>query len=331
VDLNDFQNLVILETSSPLNFINFANGENNAPEKISCIINLKRVNDIRFINKFFESANDKLRKGGYFIGCVETARQREERLLAKYPRPFNYAYNVVDYLAKRVWPKLPYLKQLYFKLTAGRNRVISEMETYGRLYSCGFHLLDTLEAGGKLYFVAQKIGKPDYNNEASYGPFIKLKRTGKDGKLIKVRKIRTMAPYSEYIQQFIYERYGLQEGGKLNNDPRVSKLGSFMRKYWLDELPMLINLLNGDLKLFGVRPLSQHYLSLYPSEFVEYRKRFKPGLIPPFYADMPKTFEEIVASEARYLQAYERGGMWTDIKYLYKSLYNIFIKKARSH
>lgn len=331
VDLNNFQKLVVLETSSPLNLINFAQNENYEPGKIGCIINLKRLNDIRFINKFLESANEKLRKGGYFIGCVETCKQREERLLAKYPRPFNRAYAVLDYMAKRVWPKLPYLKKLYFKLTAGRNRVISEMETYGRLYSCGFRLLATLNSEGKLYFIAEKIGKPDYNTEATYGPLIKLKRVGKDGKIIKVRKIRTMAPYSEYIQQFVYERYGLQEGGKMSNDPRISKLGHFMRKYWIDELPMLVNLLRGEMKLVGIRPLSPHYLSLYPPEFAAYRKRFKPGLIPPFYADMPKTFEEIVASEERYLKQYEQKGILTDWQYLYKALYNILIKKARSH
>lgn len=331
VDLNDFGNLAILETSSSLNLINFNAKTNATFDKLSCIVNLKRLNDIRFVNKFLESANEKLRPGGYFIGCVETSKQREQRLMAKYKQPFNRAYLFVDYLAKRVWPKLPYLKSLYFKLTAGRNRVISEMETYGRLYSCGFRLLATLNADNCLYFVAEKIDKPDYNNEASYGPLIKLRRIGKGGKIIKVYKLRTMAPYSEYIQQFVYERYGLQKGGKMNNDPRVSKMGHFLRKFWLDEIPMLWNLLKGDLKIIGVRPVSAHYLSLYPAEFISYRAKFKPGLIPPFYADLPKSFEEIVASEDRYLKAYEHYGFLTDIKYLFKAIYNILIKRARSN
>jgi lipopolysaccharide/colanic/teichoic acid biosynthesis glycosyltransferase len=331
VDLNDFRNLAILETSSPLNLINFATDAAQTDEVLSCVVNLKRLNDIRFVNKFLESANEKLRIGGYFIGCVETARQREQRLLAKYVRPLNHIYLFFDYLAKRVWPKLPYLKSWYFKLTNGRNRVISEMETYGRLYSCGFRLLETVEADSKLYFVAEKNGEPAYNTEASYGPIIKLPRVGKGGKTIKVYKLRTMAPYSEYIQQFVYERYGLQAGGKMKNDPRVSALGRFLRKCWLDEVPMLLNLLKGDLKIVGVRPVSAHYLSLYPEAFVTYRQQFKPGLIPPFYADLPKTFEEIVASEDRYLSAYERYGFFTDIKYFFLAFYNIIIKKARSN
>lgn len=331
VDLNDFRNLIVLETSSSLNLINFTYAENNDSEYLGCIINLKQLNNFRYINKFLESANEKLRQGGYIIGCVETAKQREQRLMGKFPSPLNKAYLFFDYLGKRVWPKLPYLKKLYFALTVGQNRVISEMETYGRLYSCGFRLVATLNAEGKLYFVAEKSSQPDYNQDASYGPLIRLKRQGKGGKLIKVFKFRTMAPYSEYIQQFVFERYGLQSGGKINNDPRVSPVGRFMRKYWLDELPMLINILRGEMKLVGVRPASEQYLSMYPAEFQEYRKKFKPGFIPPFYADLPKTLEEIVASEARYLEAYERYGLLTDIRYLAKALYNVIVKKARSN
>ena len=139
-----------------------------------------------------------------------------------------------------------------------------------------------------------------------------------------------MYPYSEYLQEHVYKRQGLQKGGKLMNDPRVSTTGRIFRKYWIDELPMFYNLVRGELKIFGVRPLSPHYLSLYPEEFQKYRTKFKPGLIPPFYADLPNTLEEIVASEERYLKAYEQLGLLADIQYTYKAFYNIFIKKARS-
>lgn len=330
VDLDNPWDVAILQTSSPINLINIVSCRGYDESGVGCIINLKQINDIRFINKFLESANEYLNNGSLLIGCVETARQREQRLMAKYPWPLNKVYYFFDFWVKRVWPKLPYLKQLYFFITAGRNRVISEMETYGRLYSCGFRLVKTINAEGMLYFVAEKTGEPDYNNEASYGPLIKLRRVGKNGKLFRVYKFRTMYPFSEYLQQYVYETQGLQDGGKLREDPRVNSLGRFLRKFWLDELPMIANLLKGDLKIFGVRPLSRHYMSLYPQDFQEYRKQFKPGLIPPFYADMPKTLEEIVASEARYLQACERSPFWTDVRYLFKAAYNILIKRARS-
>ena len=117
----------------------------------------------------------------------------------------------------------------------------------------------------------------------------------------------------------------------MKNDPRVNAVGRFLRKYWLDELPMLINLLKGDLKLFGVRPISEQYLSLYPKEFQEFRKKFRPGLIPPYYSDLPKTLKEIVESERRYLQAYQEAPLKTDLQYFYKALHNIIVKKVRSH
>lgn len=297
------------------------------------IMNAQRLNDIRYINKFFESVNQHLPEGGCLVGCVEISQRRKERLLAQYPRPLNKVVYTLDYMMRRVWPKLPYLRRAYFALTKGRGRVISEMETYGRLYSCGFRLLDSFELDGKLYFAAEKVGEPDYNPEATYGPFIKLRRVGKGGKIVKVYKMRTMSPYSEYVQEFIYERNGaggIGTGSKFNNDPRITTVGKFMRKYWIDELPMLYNLIRGDLKIFGVRPISKHYFSLYPADFQEYRKNFKPGLVPPVYVEIPKSLEDTVAIERRYLEAYERQPLLTDIRYLSIALYNIFIKRVRS-
>jgi lipopolysaccharide/colanic/teichoic acid biosynthesis glycosyltransferase len=141
-----------------------------------------------------------------------------------------------------------------------------------------------------------------------------------------------MHPYSEFLQAYIYERYSLQEGGKFNHDIRVTTLGRLMRKYWVDELPMLINLIKGDMKLVGVRPISQHYFSLYSHELQQKRIQHKPGLLPPFYADMPKTLPEIEASEMRYLNmCEEKGTLFTDTVYFFKILHTILFKRARSH
>ncbi len=306
---------------------------NLPPGSINFILNKQRLNDVRYINKFLESVNEHLPTGGYFVGCVQTLQQRKDALLSGIPRPFRTLVYCFDFLYKRLWPKLPLFRRAYFALTDGRNRVISEMETYGRLYSCGFRLVDSVETADKLYFVAEKTGKPEFNTEATYGPFIVLRRVGKNGKPLKVYKLRTMAPYSEYVQQFIYERNGLSglgNGSKFVDDPRITTLGRFCRKYWIDELPMLYNLMRGDLKIFGVRPISKHYFSLYPEEFQKYRINFKPGLVPPVYVELPKSLEDTVEIERRYLQAYEKAPLRTDISYLFKALYNIFIKRVRS-
>jgi len=107
--------------------------------------------------------------------------------------------------------------------------------------------------------------------------------------------------------------------------------GAVCRKIWLDELPMMINFLKGDMKIFGVRPLSKHYFELYREDVRERRIKYKPGLIPPFYVDMPDNLEEIQASELKYLDAYDSSPFATDFRYFWKSTWNILFKKARSN
>jgi hypothetical protein len=141
-----------------------------------------------------------------------------------------------------------------------------------------------------------------------------------------------MHPYSEFLQDYVYQTQGLQKGGKLNGDFRVTAWGKMMRKMWLDELPMLYNWLRGDLQFFGVRPLSAQYFGLYPPDLQELRSRVKPGLVPPFYAEdrLPRTVAEVCHSEWRYLDAYLRRPIRTQWGYFCRAAWNIVVKGARS-
>jgi lipopolysaccharide/colanic/teichoic acid biosynthesis glycosyltransferase len=145
--------------------------------------------------------------------------------------------------------------------------------------------------------------------------------------------MRTMHAYSEYLQEYIYKQHSLQEGGKFSNDFRVTNWGRFLRTFWLDELPMIFNLLNGDLKIVGVRPLSNHYFSLYNNDLQEKRKKVKPGLIPPYYAQFPtpKTLDEVMANEDEYLESYFNKPFRTDCIYFCRAFYNIVFRRARSN
>lgn len=299
-------------------------------DKYHSIVNLSRINDLRYINKFFESVNNKLLIDGIYISSVEIYINRKKKILAKHPKPFNRLHYFFDVIYTRLFPKLPVAKKIYFFLTKGKNRVLSKAETFGRLYSCGFEIADQQLIGNLLYFVARKKKEPEFNFNPTYGPIIRLKRHGKDGKLFNVYKLRTMHPYSEYLQEYVYQYNSLKEGGKFHNDFRISTEGKFFRKFWLDELPMLVNLLKREMKLVGVRPLSSHYFSLYTEELKKMRVKHKPGLVPPFYVDNPKTLEEIMESEMRYLKAYEKHPFRTDFVYFWKAFYNIVFKKARS-
>ncbi len=323
VDVNN-SSTQVFSTSTVFNIEKFEK------KSISAVVNLKRINDLRRINKFFEAVNENIPYGTIFIGCAETLELRKERLLKKFPRIVNRLYLLGDYIFKRVFPKLPLTKQAYFKLTGGRNRIISRAETLGRLYSCGFELIHEEIIGYNFFFVAKKTKPPAYNMSPSYGPIFGMERTGKNGKAIRVFKFRTMYPFSEYLQDYVYKINNLDDGGKFRNDFRVTAFGKFMRRFWLDEIPMLYNLAKLELKLVGVRPLSKQYQSLYPLSLLQLRNQFKPGLIPPFYADLPKNFDEILESERCYLQAYAKYGWLTDFKYFCKAAFNIIFRSARS-
>jgi lipopolysaccharide/colanic/teichoic acid biosynthesis glycosyltransferase len=94
---------------------------------------------------------------------------------------------------------------------------------------------------------------------------------------------------------------------------------------------MLKNYFQGDMKLVGVRPLSKQYFELYRKDVQERRIKYKPGLIPPFYADMPADLEEIQESELKYLDSYDKHPVITDFRYFWKSGFNIIFKMARSN
>jgi lipopolysaccharide/colanic/teichoic acid biosynthesis glycosyltransferase len=327
IDRNSSDNKKLHLFVNTINRHIFSHYQNHSLE---LIVNTLRVNRLKYINKFLEIINIKLKRGGKLIICVETLYQRRQRHNKKFPpiiRPFIY---VIEFVIHRLWPRLPFLRKFYYWIWNKNSKRISYAETLGRLYSCGFEYIEELTTEGLTWFVLRKKDRPLLSFDVTYSPIVKLKRIGKRNKIINVYKMRTMHPYSEFLQDFIYKSNRLAEGGKFKDDFRITALGHVMRKMWIDELPMIFNFIKGDLKLVGVRPLSKHYFSLYPHEIQKKRTKFKPGLIPPFYADLPKTFEEIVASESKYLDEYEKSPLTTDLKYFFKALWNILINKARS-
>jgi len=300
-------------------------------DRLRLVVNLHKINDFRWQNRFFLEVQSKMAKGGYFVAKAHTIDTHRRYFLKRYPAYIVELLYGINFVWRRVCPKLPLVKTIYFTLTQGRNRMISKAEVFGRLYFCGFKVVAEREIGDRLFIIAQKTTHPSLSQNPSYGPLIKLNRTGYMGKSIEVYKFRTMHPYSEYLQEYIFEKNRLQKGGKFKHDFRITSWGEFMRKTWLDELPMLYNWVRGDLKYFGVRPLSKQYHNLYSDELKELRKKVKPGLIPPFYADLPESLSEIMESETRYIKSYLKNPLRTQYTYLWKSFINIVINSARSN
>ncbi|MFI3262759.1 MAG: sugar transferase [Rikenellaceae bacterium] len=316
---------VVFDTSNPMVILQ------DTTASPSLIIHNKALNNIKHINTLFAYTNNKLKCEGYVVCKCVTSGIRNDNFTDKMPNFISKIICLMDYIVNRVMPKLMFIKSIYYWLTKGERRVLTRVEVLGRLYRAGFEVIYEKIHSGKLYIVAQRKKEPMSNDTPSYGIFICLKRTGLNGKDINVYKFRTMHAYSEYLQPYIYKTEGLtNDSCRYNNDYRVSALGRLMRKLFVDELPMIINLIKGDLKLVGVRPLSAHYLSLYADDTIGIRQKVKPGLFPPFYADLPESIEEKQESEKRYIESYLNDPIQTDWIYFWKIFINIIFKGYRS-
>ena len=297
----------------------------------SNLVCLSKINDIRNINKHFELINSKLPQGGVFVGCFETLTARRERINKNGIPVLNDLYMGTEFLFKRVFPKLNITKKHYFNLTKGKGRLLSKAEGLGRLVSCGFKIMDHKNINGLTYFVVKKVQEPTFDMNPSYGPLYKMPRIGKNGKMIKVYKFRTMHPYSEYLQDYVLKANGYAESGKPADDFRIPAWGKVFRKIWIDEIPQLINVLKGDMKLVGIRPVSERYFQDIPKEMQKLRLTQKPGCIPPYVAlNREGNVMSVLQAEKDYLEEKIRNPYTTDTKYFFKAVYNIIFKHKRS-
>lgn len=295
------------------------------------IVNISKVNDVRYINKFFKRINSRLNYEGKFVCCFETITSRKARhWFGKIPVLKNVLFSF-EFIFLRVVPKIWGLKKIYFAITKGRNRLLSRAEVLGRLVCCGFEILVYESHHNLTYVICKKIKEPDENPNPSYGPLFKMQRLGKNGKMIGVYKFRTMHPYAEYLQDYVLKLNGYSETGKPANDFRLTPWGSFLRRYWLDELPQIINVLKGEMKLVGVRPISSRYLNDIPADLQKLRLGQKPGCIPPYVAlDRRSSVEEVLQAEREYLLKKTKSPYFTDISYFFMAIFNIIFRRKRS-
>lgn len=114
----------------------------------------------------------------------------------------------------------------------------------------------------------------------SPGPILFVQeRVGRDGKLFSLIKLRTMHTDAEARKQALVDANEMDGGVlfKMKNDPRITRVGAFLRKYSIDELPQLVNIFKGDMAVAGPRPALPQEVALYGSDACE-RLRVRPGL-----------------------------------------------------
>lgn len=163
----------------------------------------------------------------------------------------------------------------------------------------------------------------------SKGPvFFKHTRIGKNGKIIKIYKYRTMvANAEELIKKFTPEQMKeYKENFKLENDPRITKVGKFLRKTSLDELPQLLNIIQGDLALIGPRPVVKSELEKYGENTGKFLS-VTPGLTENWAASgrSNTTYEERMKMELWYV---DHISFITDVKIFFKTIIAVIKKEG---
>ena len=155
----------------------------------------------------------------------------------------------------------------------------------------------------------------------SKGPvFFKHTRIGKDGKIIKLCKFRSMVTNAEeLIKAFTPEQMKeYKENYKLTNDPRITKVGKFLRKTSLDELPQLLNIIKGDLTIIGPRPVIAEELKKYGTNTEKFLS-VTPGLTGYWAANGRSctTYEQRMQMELYYI---DNLSLKMDVKVFFKTI-----------
>ena len=176
------------------------------------------------------------------------------------------------------------------------------------------------------------VVKISYILHKDFNPiFFSQERIGKNGKLFKFYKFRSMVPNADEVLKELLEndeelREEYKINKKLDNDPRITKMGQLLRKTSLDELPQLFNVLKGDMSLIGNRP----YLPREKDDMKYYYKsivKTKPGLTGYWQVNgrSNTTFKERLKLEKYYSN---NCSLWLDIKIFFKTFVVVLLHKG---
>lgn len=186
------------------------------------------------------------------------------------------------------------------------------MDIIGSL--CGIILLSPL-----LIIVALAIKIEDPKGSI----FFSQQRCGKDNKLFPMYKFRSMVSNAEELLEELME-HNEMDGPvfKIKDDPRITRVGKFIRKTSIDELPQLFNILRGDMSIVGPRPAIPHEVAEY-SDYHKQRLLVKPGLTCIWQVSGRNSigFEEWMDMDLEYI---EKRNLWMDIKLIFKTVGVLF-------
>lgn len=155
-------------------------------------------------------------------------------------------------------------------------------------------------------------------------PIFVQDRVGKNGKVFKFYKFRSMVPNADSLLEGLLDKNEMDGPVfKIADDPRITRVGKFLRKTSVDELPQLWNILRGDMSLVGPRPPLPREVAQY-TEYQHQRLLVTPGLTC-YWQIQPKrnslSFEQWLALDLKYIA--DRSFL-TDIKIIFKTVGAVF-------
>ena len=279
------------------------------------------------INQTLNSFSNEL--GYSVVGKVRTlSNWKKSKKMRRIPI-LGFILSMFQFLFLRLLPKTWGFKKLYSSFGFSTNYYMSKAEILGRFIFNGYEIKSFEDEGLIIPFVLKKLKMPKIKIVRT-GPIIVLDRLGYKGIPIKVYKIRTMHAYSEFLHKYMIDNHGFNNSGKILNDYRITKWGKLLRKYWIDEIPQIYNILRGDLKIIGLRPVSKEYFNELPEEVKRKRLTLKPGCIPPYVSlNMKSSVGEVLEADLIYIEAYEKNRL-ISIKFFFMAIYNIIFKSKRS-
>jgi lipopolysaccharide/colanic/teichoic acid biosynthesis glycosyltransferase len=158
--------------------------------------------------------------------------------------------------------------------------------------------------------------------------FFYQRREGVGGHPIKVWKLRTMYQDAEQrLEAFLTanpeQRQEWEKNFKLTDDPRIIPgIGSFLRRFSVDELPQLWNVVKGEMSLVGPRPFPEYHLQEFPAEFRELRRRVRPGLTGMWQV-MVRSDNGIQAPQIYDTYYIRNWSIWLDLWILSRTIYAV--------
>ncbi len=164
----------------------------------------------------------------------------------------------------------------------------------------------------------------------SKGPvFFKQVRVGRNGKKFTMYKFRSMYTDAEERKAELMAQNKIQGGlmFKMDNDPRITRVGKFIRKTSIDELPQLLNVIKRDMSLVGTRPPTVDEVSKYDRHHHR-RISIVPGITGMWQVSGRSDiidFEEVIALDNKYI---ENWSLWLDIKLIFKTVFVMFSRKG---